>query len=71
MQSPLAISPGATEEKLKQPMSTTAVDYYQSMVFSEPCQILKFLGVVSQELQQEETEKTEWAFFSVFSVSSC
>jgi hypothetical protein len=33
MQSPLALSQGATEEKLKQPMSTTAVDYYKSMVF--------------------------------------
>src|SRR6516165_9196983 len=45
MQSLRAISPRATEEKLKQPMSTTAVDYYESTVFSERCQIPKFLTI--------------------------
>src|SRR5262249_34309977 len=45
MQSLRAISPRATEEKLKQPMSTTAVDYYESTVFSERCQIPKSLTI--------------------------
>jgi hypothetical protein len=71
IQSPLAISPRATGEKLKQPMSTTAVDYYESMVFSEGCQIIKSFGQCLKKSNRRKQRKQSGPSFSVFSVPSC